>query len=724
MKQVAQRLKDGRIEVRDVPPPDLNPNGVLVQVHASLLSAGTERAKVDTARKSLLNKARARPDQARQVIEKARRDGLRDTVGAVRTRLDQPSPLGYSAAGEAIAVGAAVRGISPGDRVACGGESAGHAEIICVPGNLCVRMPNGVEWAHGAFTAVGSIALHGVRQADARLGERVAVIGLGLVGQLCARLLRAGGCTVVGVDLLPDSVERAQGTGAVDHGFRRDELAGERLPAAAADCDAVIIAAATAADDPVELAAELCRDRGRVVVVGAVGMTLPRAPYYEREIDLRLSRSYGPGRYDREYEARGLDYPIGYVRWTGRRNMGAFLDLVGAGAIDIEPLITRRLPVGEAPAAYERLLERSGSPLGIVLEYETGGEESGQAATPPERENTSTARTASPTSLGLIGAGSFAQRILIPSFKSAGFELAAVASHSGLTASAAVDRFGFRRAVSTAALLEDPEVSLAAIATRHSSHASLACQALEAGLAVFVEKPPCLTEEELERLRAARDFARRPLFVGFNRRHAPLALRLRERLAGRDAPLELLVRVNAGPLEPTHWLNDPDEGGGRLLGEGCHFIDFACWLTDSTPTGVACTPSVSGDAPVATAQQFAVTLSFADGSIATILYGVGGANRLGKEYVEAHWQGHSAVLDDFRSLSFHGGRRRRRPRASGQDKGHRDQARAVRDALQDGRPPAHDLDPLDSMAVTLAALRSALTGQSIAPGKASSTGSD
>ncbi|MGH2979116.1 MAG: zinc-dependent alcohol dehydrogenase, partial [Solirubrobacterales bacterium] len=369
MKQVAQRLRDGRVEVLEVPEPALTPDGVLVDVRASLLSAGTERSKVETGRKSLVGKARERPDQVRQVVDKARRDGVRATVDAVRTRLDQPAPLGYSATGVVLSVGARVRDLAPGDRVACGGGGyAVHAEVVHVPGNLCVRLPDGVAFEQGAFATVASVALHGVRQADVRLGERVAVIGLGLVGQLACQMLRAAGCEVLGIDLSEEVVDHAREVGAVDHAVTRKRLEPEVLPEAGR-CDAVLITAATPSDDPVELAAELCRDRGRVVVVGDVGMNVPRAPYYEKELELRISRSYGPGRYDRSYEERGLDYPIGYVRWTERRNMEAFVHMLEAGKLDVTGLVNERVRIDDAPAAYRGLIEKRGSPLGILLLY-------------------------------------------------------------------------------------------------------------------------------------------------------------------------------------------------------------------------------------------------------------------------------------------------------------------------------------------------------------------
>jgi predicted dehydrogenase/threonine dehydrogenase-like Zn-dependent dehydrogenase len=713
VKQVTQRLRDGAIEVLDVPPPNLTPEGVIIDVRASLLSAGTERSKVEAARKSLLGKARSRPDQVRQVVEKARRDGLKAATDAVRTRLDEPSPLGYSAAGVVTAVGTRVRDISAGDRVACaGGGYAVHAELVHVPGNLCVRLPEAVGFADGAFTTIGSIALHAVRQADVRLGERVAVVGLGLVGQLAAQLLKAAGCRVAGIDLNAELVALARGTGGIDHGMPRAQLVRESLPDELRDCDAVLITAATPSDDPIELAADLCRDRGRVVVVGDVGLDVPRASYYEKEIELRLSRSYGPGRYDREYEERGIDYPIGYVRWTERRNMEAFVDLLAARKVVVEPLIGARLSVDDAPDAYERLMAAGppdGSPLGIVLEYEP---------TPAEAriEKAPAAETpASGNVAGVIGAGSFAGRVLIPALEEAGFELASVASATGLSARAAADRFGFGSATTAAEIIDDARIGLVVIATRHSSHAPLAAAALRAGKAVFVEKPPCLTSSELRELRAASWESGRPLTVGFNRRHAPLAKALRDHVTGRG-PIQAVYRIKPDPLPDDHWLLDPEEGG-PLLGEGCHFIDLACWIVGALPVRVSCTLASDSGVPVAAGQRFSATLEFDDGSLVTIAYGPAGSPAVGKEQLEVHANDRSALLDDFRRLTLHSGRSRDTRRLRGQDKGHSAQFAHLRSVLEKGESSGDrpDLDPLDTMQVTLAALLAAQTGRSVTP---------
>jgi predicted dehydrogenase/threonine dehydrogenase-like Zn-dependent dehydrogenase len=722
MRQVTQRLRNGVVEILDVPEPVLTPETVLVDVRASLLSAGTERAKVEAGKKSLIGKARSRPDQVAQVIEKARSDGVLETVRAVRARLDQPSVLGYSAAGVVLAVGTRVRGVAVGERVAIGGgDYAVHAEIDRVPANLCVPLPEGVPFEQGCFACVGSIALHGVRQADVSLGERVAVIGLGLVGQLTSLLLRAAGCTVVGIDLDTALLDNARAIGAADFCLPRAAL-GDVLPREAESCDAVIVTAATPSNDPVELAPRLCRDRGRVVIVGDVGLQIPRAPYYDKEIDLRLSRSYGPGRYDQAYEEHGQDYPIGYVRWTEGRNMKAIVELIAAARLPVARLITARVPVDQAARAYERLTADEASPLGVVIQYpESSLSTAPESSLSPEPESSlspapAAASNGTPKPTGpvdqasIIGTGSFAQRILIPGLRVAGFSIDTVASASGVSAHALVEQIG----TGTVGTPEDAlasEAGLLVVATRHASHAELAELGLRAGKAVFVEKPPCLTREELQRLRDARAISGCELAVGFNRRHAPLAIRLREHVSIGGHPRQVIIRVNAGRLPDDHWTNDPQEGGGRLLGEGCHFVDLACWLVGAVPTTVQATIQPLESETLQTAQRFLISLGFPDGSLATILYTDQGASGLAKEYVEAHSGGRSGVLHDFRRLELFDGRSQEEVRARRQDKGHHAQLVHLWARLEGG-VINEQLDPLESMAVTLTALTAAQADRS------------
>jgi predicted dehydrogenase len=461
-----------------------------------------------------------------------------------------------------------------------------------------------------------------------------------------------------------------------------------------------VITAATESDDPVRLAGALARDRARVVVLGDVGMELPRSSYYGKELELRLSRSYGPGRYDRAYEERGLDYPIGYVRWTERRNLSAFVGLLAGGQVVVDDLVTARTPIDEAAEAYDQLMNGDRSPLGLILTYEptepgNGQPDTAATARPPRRH-------AATPAAGVIGAGSFSQRLLIPSLRDAGFELSAVASATGLTASSAVERFGFKRALTPDELLAAGDLDVVCVASRHGSHAAYAIRALERGLDVFCEKPPALHEGELEQLRrAARG---RVLQIGFNRRHAPLAIAMREHVVRGGHPVELVYRVAAGRLPADHWLNDPVDGGGRLLGEGCHFIDFACWFVGSLPTGVAAAVPDS-PVPVALEQRFTIALTFPGGSIATIFYGSEADPGVSKELVEGHSAGRSAILNDYKSLELRGAGRPRTIQDRHQDKGHRAQFVAFRrrlDGDSGGRP-----DPLDTMATTLQALATA-----------------
>lgn len=700
MRQVTHRRRDGRVEVIEVPLPELGADGVLVDVRASLLSAGTERSALGAERQGLAAQARARPDQMRQLVDHLRRDGVRETVQAVRGKLDEPKSLGYSASGVVLAVGDRVAGIAPGVRVACGGASAAHADVDYVPANLCVPLPPDVGFHEGCYATVGSIALHGVRQADVRLGETVAVIGLGLVGQLTCELLQVAGCTVVGVDIAQSLVRRTVERDVVQHGYVRDELE-DALPPAASDCDAVIITAASSSTDPVDLASRLARDRARIIIVGDVRMEFPRPSYYGKELDIRLSRSYGPGRYDRAYEERGLDYPIGYVRWTERRNMAAFVGFIGQRKVDVDALTSERVPLERVPEAYDRLVSSADSPLGIVIEYGSTRLDATVVSTVPQapkrRPEGHLGRGAS-----VIGAGAFAQNVLIPALREAGYPLNVVASARGLSASSAAARFGFQRAGSAEEAIAAPDSALVVVSTRHDTHADLAESALKQGVDVFVEKPPCVTAEELTRLEQVERETDRRLFVGFNRRHAPLAVKLRDHLAGRDLPLSVVYRVNVPELPLDHWLNDPESGGGRLVGEGCHFFDFACWLVGDIPISVSCQAHPSLGRPLASAQSFTSAMMFANGSMATILYCTGGSPRLPKEYIEAHGAHRSGVLDDFRTLHLFGGNGEGKASARSPDKGHVAQFYHLRSVAEGSAKHTYP-SPLATMRVTLAA---------------------
>jgi predicted dehydrogenase len=702
MRQIARRLKDGRLELIEVPDPAPPPGSLLVRTEASIVSAGTERATLEVARKGLIAKARARPDQARQVLERARREGVRSTVALVRQRLEELGPLGYSAAGVVVEAGVESRGFAPGDRVAIAGAGfANHAELDLVPSLLAARVPPGVTSEEAAFGTVGAIAMHGFRQGEADLGSTVAVIGLGLIGQLAVRVARAAGCRVIGVDLEGRLLELAADAGA-ETALRSDLDAGGEWEGSA---DAVLICASTPSNDPLILAASLARDRAKVVVIGDVGIEVPRAPFYDKELELRLSRSYGPGRYDPEYELHGIDYPIGYVRWTEQRNIAAFLALIANGAVRPAELITHRFPFQDAERAFEALT--SERPVAIALTYEGDRDGSG---TPTEAAKPAARRPpAGKPRLGLIGAGNFATSTVIPGLLKAGFEPMFVASAGGLSAVSAQRRFGFRDSVSDPEeVLTSPEIDLVAIATRHDSHAELAARALEAGKAVYVEKPLALTWEELGRVREAQLSSNGVLMVGFNRRHSALAAELR----ALPHPRLSSYRVNAGPLPPHHWLNDPARGGGRLLGEGCHFIDFLCDQADADPIQVTATgfPSRPG-LPLAATDNFSVQIRFADGGVGSVTYAADAPSGPGKERIEVAAGGVSAVIDDFRRGSIWRGSSRAKIGRGTQDKGFFAEFELLARVVSGKEsPPAPEGYFISSLA-TLAAARSLATGQ-------------
>jgi predicted dehydrogenase/threonine dehydrogenase-like Zn-dependent dehydrogenase len=698
MRQVARRLKDGALELVEVAEPIASAGHVLVEVSASVISAGTERATLEAAEKSLLAKARARPDQARQVIDRIRRDGARATIEFVRQRLDELGPLGYSAAGTVVEVGEAVSGLAPGDRVAiAGGGLANHAELDVVPHLLCARVPDGVSDEDAAFSTLGAIAMHGFRRAEIEVGSTVVVVGLGLVGQLATRIALAAGCTVHGVDVDERMIALARKAGAHAH------LRAHAEAQLASKADATLICASTADEDPILLAAAVARDRAPMVVVGDVRMNIPRGPFFEKELDLRLSRSYGPGRYDPAYELHGRDYPEGYVRWTERRNLEAFLDLVAAGRIDPGELITHRFPIAEAKAAYEAL--RSERATAIVLTY-PGLERPGpvEPAIPARRART----VARKPRFGLIGAGSFATGKIIPGLVAAGFEPARIASASGLSAESARQRFGFETAgAGTEAILDAADLDLVVVATPHALHAPLVAAALARDLPVYVEKPLALDWDGLAAVQHALAQSTAPLFVGFNRRFAPAAARLRE-LPG---PRVMAYRINAGPLPADHWTNDLERGGGRLKGEGCHFVDFLCDQAGSDPLTVTAAGFAS-DPRLARAatDNFSIQIRFADGSVGTVNYAADAPNGPGKERFETSAPGAYGVIEDFRAATLWRGRSRESIGTRRQAKGFDAQFAAIGDVVRGRAEPPSPESYLISSIATLAAARSLESG--------------
>ncbi len=658
--------------------PLLGDGEVLIATAFSVVSAGTERAKLELAGKGLLGKARSRPELVREVLDKARREGVGATLRAVRRRLGEAVPLGYSSAGTVIAVGARVDDVAPGDRVAAGGGGyALHADIVAVPKNLTARVPEGVELDAAAFATLGAVAMHGFRLSGAAVGETVAVVGLGLVGLLAGSVARAAGCTVVGVDVRPVALERARAAGLHAAALPDDAEAAVTAASAGRGADTILICAASSDNAPVVLAGRLARDRARVVVVGDVPVVAPRDTYFAKELELVVSRSYGPGRYDPRYEEGGHDYPAGYVRWTERRNLEAFLGLVAEGRIDPLSLVTDRFPFERAPEAYAAL----GSTAGAVVLLEYPGLVTAPPAVERSRPPTTATRRSGRPRVGVIGTGSFAERILIPAIDAAGAELASVASVQGRPSAAG-------GASLEASLEASPESLIASgldavfVATRHDSHARLAAAALRAGVPVFVEKPLALSHDELQEVVDAWTAAGVPAMVGFNRRYATAAAEVRAGLAGRSGPAVLSIRVNAGALPADHWTLDLDAGGGRILGEVCHFVDLAVDLLGADPVEVSAAGVRSGAAPQA-AEDLVATLRFADGSIATVAYTALGDPGLGKERIEAFAGGEAWVVEDWRSLTHATGGRASTKRADG-DKGHAAEVAAFLGAVREG----------------------------------------
>jgi predicted dehydrogenase len=692
MKQLLQNLKTGEGVVADVPAPVALRGRVIVRAAASLVSAGTERAFVELGRKGLVGKAKERPDLVRKVVEKVRSEGLLSTLQSVREKLDESHALGYSASGLVVEVGEGVTEFRAGDRVACAGTGyAAHAELLSVPKNLCVRLPDGVDFEAGAFATLGAIALQGVRLAEPTLGESVVVIGLGLIGQLAAQLLRANGCRVFGVDLDASKVELAKTLGA-DDGCASDVGVKEAVLkwSRGRGADAVLITAATQSDEPIELAGEISRLRGRVVAVGLVGMNVPRQIYFQRELTLRVSMSYGPGRYDPEYEERGHDYPLPYVRWTEGRNLEAFLDLVASGGVKTAPLVTHRFRVEESARAYELISGDVREPyLGILINYDTEREIERSVENRSSKFKVASSKSAGAkvVRVGLIGAGDYARRMLLPHFRSDGAEFVSIATASGVTARDVGTRYGFARFVSGAdEILSDESVNLVVVATRHDTHAELARRALEAGKHVFVEKPLALGDAELDSVLEAASQSPGILMVGFNRRFSPHARAAKSFFEGVRAPLSILYRVNAGRVPRTHWTQDPREGGGRIIGEVCHFVDFMQFMTGAPCVRVYAEPVASEDREAVEEDSVFVTLRFADGSNGTIAYLAEGDRALRKERVEIFGGGRTFVIEDFRETFAYRDGRETRTSLRAQDKGQREEVRAVCGAVLGGGP--------------------------------------
>jgi len=690
MKQVLQNMRRGKTSVEEVPIPTPRPGTALIRTCASLVSAGTERSVIEFAEKSLLGKAHSRPDLMRQVLDKARREGLLGTVEAAFNRLDEPLALGYSSAGVIAALGADMTGFQVGQRVACaGGNYAVHAEYALVPRNLLAQLPDEVDFESASFTTLAAIALHGFRLSQPQVGENVVVIGLGLLGLLTVQIALAAGCRVLGVDINPARVDLAKKFGALAVLNQQAEEATLAFTGGHG-ADAVLICAGDPSSDTVTLAGVLCRDKGLVVAVGLVGQDLPRPIYYQKELSFVTSRSYGPGRYDPAYEEGGINYPYGYIRWTEGRNLGASVDLIATGKLDVGALVTHRFTIEQAVEAYDLITGKRDEPfLGVLLTYPHQKDK--QVASSRIVLNPIRTTAQAGVKLGVLGAGLFANAVLLPAIKKQKkIQLIGIASPGGLHARHSGSKFGFSYATSNEAeLIHDVGINTLAILTRHDSHAALTIKALKAGKHVFVEKPLAVDAAQLDEIEALllKSGGDQPLLMtGFNRRFAPLAQKLNDYLSGRHDPLVAHYRVNAGGLPLTHWLHDPVQGGGRIIGEGCHFIDLLTFLVGEPP----CTVRTHGlpDGGRYREDVLSMTFTFPDGSLGVVDYLANGDKAFAKERLEVFSGGCVAVLDDYRSLEMvQNGHRKVLKSALRQDKGHFNEWQAFIAAIQAGGPP-------------------------------------
>ncbi len=703
MKQLLQDLQTHAITVEEVPSPLCPPGGVLVRTAASLISSGTERASVKLGSMSLLGKALERPDLVKKLFQRLRTAGASSVLSTVRAKLDRALALGYSAAGEVLEVGEGAEDFKVGQRVACAGMGyASHAEMLWVPRNLCVQIPDKVDYDSAAFVALGAIALQGVRVAEVKVGEHVAVVGLGLVGLVTAQLLQAAGCTVWGIDPDPDRVALARELGVAYAGPNSQFTTEGGLPRGGG-ADAVIITAATKSNEPIDLAGQISRDRGTVVVVGDVGVDVPREHYYHKELQVRYSRSYGPGRYDPTYEERGIDYPQGYVRWTEKRNMQAFLDLVAAGKIDLLRLVTHRFEIARATEAYEVLTgKRQEKYLAMLIEYSASGSPSRcLGLRPPPAERTVLSARPAQIRIGWIGAGSFSRAHLLPALrKLKNLEMVGVANATGVSAGRVGKSFGFDYCTTDATkVLLDPDIDAVFIGTRHHLHGPQVLAALKSGKHVFVEKPLCVNEEELSAIAELYARSDRILCTGFNRRFSPFARQCKDFFSTGPGPLSFIYRINAGRLPAGHWAEDPEQGHGRVIGEVCHFVDLFAFLSAALPIAVEAWPM--GES--ADESNLHIQVSLADGSKGEIFYLASGDASVPKERLEVFGRGRTAVCEDFRKFSFHYSNRCKTKSLFQQDKGHAEEMRCFIDAVAGKAPPPIPFESL--WATTLATFK-------------------
>ncbi len=714
MKQLLQNMRDGKTTVVEVPVPSVRKKFALVETSCSLVSAGTERMLVEFAEKSLVGKATSRPDLVKQVLSKAKREGVLPTIEAAFNKLDQPMALGYCSSGRIIEIGEGLEGFQPGERVACGGGGfAVHAEYGVVPQNLLIKLPDNVDDESAAFTTLGAVAMQGFRLAQPQLGENVCIIGLGLLGLMTVGIARAAGCAVFGIDLSPARVELARTMGATAVTRVGCEESASAFTQGRG-FDSVLICADASSNDPIALAGLLARDHGTVIAVGAFGLNIPRKVYYEKELTFKVSRSYGPGRYDPRYEEGGVDYPYGYVRWTEGRNMQSFVDLLASDKLDVHPLISHRFDIEQADQAYEVITGKSGSPfLGVLLTYAKKSE-----SQPLKRrvDYPATNQSPAPVKVGVLGSGNYANAVFLPAVKKSGnAQLVGICSASGLSAQNAARKFGYGFASSTEAdVLENPEINTVIVLTRHNQHARQILAALKNGKNVYCEKPLALNEDELAAIDEQLQQPGCPLLtVGFNRRFSPFALEMKKFFTPRSDALHIHYRVNAGFLPANHWLHDPAVGGGRIIGEGCHFIDFITYLVGEVPISVKAFDLPDGG--LYHQDNVSLVYTFGDGSVGVIDYLANGNKNFSKERIEAFNAGKIAVLDDFRTIDLVSENDHKQKKSVlRQDKGHQAAWQAFANAVTQGQAPTIPYEQL--MGVTrasFAAIRSLESGTEV-----------
>lgn len=706
MKQILQSLRTGATEVADVPTPSVKAGHLLIETSRTLVSSGTERMMVEFGKAGWIEKARQQPDKVAMVLAKVRNDGLQPTLEAVRNKLDQPLPLGYCNAGVVIGIGAGVTGYEVGDRII---SNSKHAEVVVAPVNLCAKVPEKVSDDEAAFTVLGAVALQGIRLVQPTLGEAVVVIGLGLVGLLTVQLLRAHGCRVLGIDFDPAKLKMAQDFGAevVNPAAGEDPILAAQAFSRERGVDAVLVTAATRSSEPIHQAATMCRKRGRIVLVGVTGLELSRDDFFKKELTFQVSASYGPGRYDPEYEEKGHDYPVGFVRWTEQRNFEAVLDMMAEGRLDVKPLVSHSFDIAAAHEAYS-LIAGSAPSMGVLLKYPglMVTSESRTVSLFPHAVAAATPADESAPKVSFVGSGNYATGVLIPAFQSAGARLGTVACSSGVTGFHAGRKFGFQETTTDVGrVFSDPSCTAVVISTRHDSHADFVLKALDAGKPVFVEKPLCLTLAELraieDKLRSGmRNQAGPILTVGFNRRFAPQVRKMKELLAGVSGPKCFVFTVNAGAIPPDHWTHDPATGGGRILGEACHFIDLVRFLA-----GARISRWQRMTADTATRDSVTLQLAMEDGSIGTIHYFANGNKGFPKERLEVFAAGKVLVLDNFRKLRGFGWPGFSSLNLWRQDKGQRACVQAFLDALREGKPapiPLEELLEVSRLSIELA----------------------